>query len=103
VWQNILNNAVKYSDKFTAITVVIKKENNRLLFQIKDNGIGIKENDKEYIFEMFYKSDLAAKNSYGLGLYVSKLIVESHNSTLQFESSLNVGSNFWFYLDVYSI
>lgn len=102
VWQNIINNAVKYSEKYTEINVNIKKENNRLLFQIKDNGIGIKENDKEYIFEMFYKSNLAEKNSYGLGLYVSKLILESHNSTLQFESTYNKGSNFWFYIDVYS-
>ena len=102
VWQNIINNAVKYSDKYTTIEVIIKKENNRLLFQIKDNGIGIKENDKEYIFEMFYKSNLAAQNSYGLGLYVSKLILESHNSTLQFESTLNKGSTFWFYLDAYN-
>ncbi|MPN35818.1 hypothetical protein SDC9_183320 [bioreactor metagenome] len=50
---------------------------------------------------MFYKSDLSAKNSYGLGLYVSKLILESHNSELQFESALNKGSTFWFYLDTY--
>jgi len=99
VWQNIVNNAVKYSDKYTAIEVAIKKDNNKLLFQIKDNGIGIKENDKEYIFEMFYKSNLSSQNSYGLGLYVSKLILESHHSTLQFESTLNKGSTFWFYID----
>ncbi|MGD9567574.1 MAG: ATP-binding protein [Sedimentibacter sp.] len=98
VWQNIINNAIKDSDKFTTINVTIKRESNRLLFQIKDNGIGIEENDKKYIFEMFYKSDLSAKNSYGLGLYVSKLILESHNSELQFESALNKGSTFWFYL-----
>jgi len=102
VWQNIINNAVKYSDKYTAIEVTIKKENNKLLFQIKDNGIGIKENDKEYIFEMFYKSNLSSQNSYGLGLYVSKLILESHNSNLQFESTLNKGSTFWFYIDAYN-
>lgn len=102
VWQNILNNAIKYSDKFTTINVTIKRENNRLLFQIKDNGIGIEENDKKYIFEMFYKSDLLTKNSYGLGLYVSKLILESHNSELQFKSTLNKGSTFWFNLHVHN-
>lgn len=99
VWQNIISNAVKYSDKFSLIEVIIKKEDDRLLFQVKDNGIGIKENDKRYIFEMFYKSDLSSKNSYGLGLYVSKLILESHGSQLMFESTLNKGSTFWFYLD----
>lgn len=100
VWQNIISNSVKYSDKFSLIEAAIKKENDKLLFQVKDNGIGIKENDKKYIFEMFYKSDLSSKNSYGLGLYVSKLILESHDSELQFESTLNKGSTFWFYLDI---
>ena len=102
VWQNILSNAVKYSDKFTEITVTINKENNRLLFKIKDNGRGIKENDKDYIFDMFYKSDLSSTNSYGLGLYVSKLILELHDSKMEFESAINKGSSFWFYLDTYN-
>lgn len=51
---------------------------------------------------MFYKSDLSSTNSYGLGLYVSKLLIESHNSKLEFESSLYKGSTFWFYLDTYN-
>jgi signal transduction histidine kinase len=102
VWQNILSNAVKYSDKFTEITVTINKENNRLLFKIKDNGRGIKENDKDYIFDMFYKSDLSSTNSYGLGLYVSKLILDLHDSKMEFESVINKGSSFWFYLDTYN-
>ena len=97
-----LSNAVKYSDKFTEITVIINKENNRLLFKIKDNGRGIKENDKDYIFDMFYKSDLSSTNSYGLGLYVSKLILELHDSKMEFESAINKGSSFWFYLDTYN-
>nr|WP_312577592.1 sensor histidine kinase [Sedimentibacter sp.] len=102
VWQNIVNNAVKYSDKYTTIKITIKSESNKILFKIKDNGIGIKENDKEYIFDMFYKSNLSEPNSYGLGLYVSKLILESHDSTLQFESTLSKGSSFWFYINKYT-
>lgn len=103
VWQNIVSNAAKYSDKYTIIKITIKSEENKILFKIKDNGVGIKENDKEYIFDMFYKSNLSEPNSYGLGLYVSKLILESHDSTLQFESTLNKGSSFWFYINKYSI
>ncbi len=99
VWQNLVSNAVKYSDKYTTIKVTINSEDNKVLFKIKDNGVGIKENDKDYIFDMFYKSNLSEPNSYGLGLYVSKLILESHNSTLQFESTLNKGSTFWFYIN----
>ncbi len=102
VWQNLVSNAVKYSDKYTTIKVTINSEENKVLFKIKDNGVGIKENDKDYIFDMFYKSNLSEPNSYGLGLYVSKLILESHNSTLQFESTLNKGSTFWFYINKYT-
>lgn len=103
VWQNLINNAVKYSDKYTTIKVTIESEDNKVLFKIKDSGVGIKENDKDYIFDMFYKSNLSEPNSYGLGLYVSKLILESHNSTLQFESTLNKGSTFWFYINKFMV
>ncbi|WZL71702.1 sensor histidine kinase [Clostridiaceae bacterium 35-E11] len=100
VWQNILSNAIKYTEEFTNIYVTICKEDNKMLFKVKDEGIGIRENDKEYIFEMFYKSNLSDKNSYGLGLFISKSILQAHNSDIYFESELGKGSTFWFYLDL---
>lgn len=100
VWQNILSNAVKYTEKFTNIYVTICKEDDRMLFKIKDEGMGIRENDKEYICEMFYKSNLSDKNSYGLGLFISKSILNTHHSDIYFESELGKGSTFWFYLDL---
>lgn len=100
VWQNILSNAVKYTEEFSNIYVTICKENNKLLFKIKDEGMGIRENDKEYICEMFYKSNLSDKNSYGLGLFISKSILQAHHSDIYFESELGKGSTFWFYLDL---
>lgn len=98
VWQNMLSNAVKYSDTYSEIRVDILSENNRILFKVSDSGIGITESEQKYIFEMFFKSDLSKKNSYGLGLFVSKLILESHDSVMLFDSEEGKGSSFWFCL-----
>ena len=60
--------------------------------------MGISEEEREYIFDMFYKGDPSQKESYGLGLYVSKRILEAHGSKLCFESEPGKGSTFWFSL-----
>lgn len=99
VWQNMLNNAVKYSEPYSTVTVHISQEGNSFRFRVSDQGIGIKESDKAYIFDMFYKGDLSQKESYGLGLFVSKLILEAHDSQMYFESVPGKGSSFWFALN----
>lgn len=99
VWQNMLSNAVKYSAPYSTVTIRIAYENGLFRFQVLDQGIGIKENDREYIFDMFYKGDLSQKESYGLGLFVSKRILEAHNSRMCFTSTPGMGSTFWFTLD----
>lgn len=99
VWQNLVNNAVKYSQEYEEIFINIIEKENRILFSVTDQGIGVKENDKQYIFDMFYKSNLTEKKSYGLGLFISKSIIEGHGSVIEFDSTVNKGSTFWFYLD----
>ena len=98
VWQNMLSNAVKYSAPYSTVTVRIALENGQFLFQITDQGMGSSEEEREYIFDMFYKGDPSQKESYGLGLYVSKRILEAHGSKLCFESEPGKGSTFWFTL-----
>lgn len=98
VWQNLLNNAVKYTDMYKEISVYIEQNDNHVKIMLKDTGKGIKEIDKQYIFEMFYKSDFTQNKSYGLGLFIAKSIIEAHNSKIEFESTENKGSSFWFCL-----
>lgn len=103
VWQNMLSNAVKYSAPYSTVTVSITVENARLLFKVSDQGVGISAEEREYIFDMFYKGDPTQKESYGLGLYVSKRILEAHGSQMRFDSIPGKGSTFWFVLPLSEI
>lgn len=100
VWQNMLSNAVKYSEPFTTVTIHIGAVDGKLMFKVADQGIGIKDSDQAYIFDMFFKGDLSQKQSYGLGLFVSRLILEAHGSQMNFSSVPGRGSAFWFSLDM---
>jgi len=95
---NILNNALKYRDeKDPIIEVGYKDELDSYVFYIKDNGIGIKEEDFSKIFILF--SRLHNKNNYsgtGIGLAQCKKIVEIHKGKIWLESEVGVGSTFYF-------
>ncbi|SHJ27656.1 Cache domain-containing protein [Geosporobacter subterraneus DSM 17957] len=98
VINNILSNAVKFSEDDSIIELVIKEEAGRILTCFKDYGIGIKTEEQEKIFNMFYKSD-NSKKGYGLGLYINKAIIEAHNGDIFFESEYHRGTISGFYLN----
>ncbi|QEK10981.1 sensor histidine kinase [Crassaminicella thermophila] len=100
VWNNLLNNAVKYSEEGSKINVCICEEEKKVQFKIADEGIGIDENEMNNIFDMFYRGDNHVKKGYGLGLFISKSIIEAHNAKLYVKSRYKKGATFWFYLDV---
>ncbi len=99
VINNILSNAVKYSDKDSSIELVIKMEDGRILTYFKDFGIGIKAEEQEKIFNMFYKAD-DSKKGYGLGLYISKAIIEAHQGEFFLKSKYQKGTISGFYLNL---
>ena len=99
VINNILSNAVKFSEDDSAIELVIKEEEGRILTCFKDYGIGIRAEEREKIFNMFYKSD-KSKKGYGLGLYINKAIIEAHNGEIFFESEYQRGTTSGYYLNV---
>jgi PAS domain S-box-containing protein len=102
--QNFLTNAIKYSLPNTHIDIHVVLENNdQIKIIIKDNGFGIPEKQKELIFSRFFRADnskLIETDGTGLGLYLSKKIVEAYGGTIGFESIENKGSTFWFTVPV---
>lgn len=94
---NIIENAIKYSEKGAKVDIDSFSENGYYNFTVKDTGIGIPEDDLPRIFERFYRVDKARKSGgTGLGLAIVKHIVKSFGGTIEVKSELNKGTEFIF-------
>lgn len=97
VIQNIISNAIKAIDKDGLIKISLTSDKNNVYIDIKDNGVGISNDKKDYIFERFYRIDDARNtklNGHGLGLSISKNFVESLGGKIKFKSKLGKGTTF---------
>ncbi len=102
---NLIGNAIKFTEK-GSISITAEKNNNMALISVKDTGMGIPEDKKERIFESYEQLDLDVNREFigtGLGLTISKNLVELHGGSIWVESSLNTGSRFYFTLPVSDI
>ena len=94
----LLDNAIKYSNPISIVSVAIHQTKSHVSIKIQDSGIGIPEKDIHQIFNRFYRADTArcktTINGYGLGLSIAKKIVEFHNGSITVESKINEGSVF---------
>ncbi len=96
LFSNLIRNAINYGKKGGRISIDILKKKNIVEIKVGDNGIGISEEDLKHIFKRFYRAD-KSRNSHentGLGLTISKWIVESHNGTIDVISTLGKGTVF---------
>ncbi|MCM3411394.1 sensor histidine kinase [Metabacillus sp. YM-086] len=94
---NLLDNALKYSDTHTLTTIEITNEKNFVNIFVKDQGIGIPDEDLPYIFDRLYRVDKSRSRltgGYGLGLSIVKEIVGAHGGNITVESQLNKGTCF---------
>ncbi len=93
---NLLTNSVKYSQIGGEIQVNASQENDQLLIAVTDNGIGIAEEDLNFIFSDFYrgKNLPEGERSSGVGLTITKKIVEAHGGTIDVNSEIGKGSTF---------
>jgi len=101
VIENLLDNAIRYIQTKGEVKIKIKKTGQKLLFEIKDNGVGIPQEDQKYIFQKFFRSTNVLKyqtQGSGLGLYIAKSIIEKSGGKIWFESKEGVGTTFWFTL-----
>ncbi|MFZ0452587.1 MAG: PAS domain S-box protein [Ignavibacteriaceae bacterium] len=92
---NLLSNAVKYSPKGGKVHLSLNKKDKDLEIIIKDEGIGISEEDQTQLFQPFFRgSNIENINGTGLGLSITQRAVNLHNGTLILESKLNKGTTF---------
>lgn len=95
VFINVISNAIKYSNENGIIDVNILDEGNNVCIKIKDNGIGIDKKYLPYIFERLYRADESrCRNTggSGIGLTITKKLVELHKGTIEIKSEINLGT-----------
>lgn len=101
VLYNLLDNAIKFSDNESTITVEVTVKNEKVFVSVKDHGIGIPRKELNKIWERFYKSDLSRgkdKKGTGLGLSIVKEVIQAHDEHINVISTEGVGTEFIFSL-----
>ena len=94
---NLLDNASKYSEEDTTVTLKVTKKEEETVISVTDVGIGIPPEDNEFIFEKLYrveKSRSRTSGGSGMGLAIVKELVEAHGGSIEVESKLGKGSTF---------
>lgn len=99
VMHNLMENAVKYSDREANIDVNIKQDEHFTIISVSDHGVGIDNKYQKKIFEQFYRIPATHhKSGYGIGLAMVKYAVKAHGGTIKVVSELGKGSTFTFTL-----
>lgn len=95
VLTNLLNNAVKYSREDTEIDLKVDLMTDKIVFHIKDSGIGIPKKDQKYIFDRYFRAEnVLTTQGTGIGLNIVKAHVENLGGKIGFKSTENKGSTF---------
>lgn len=103
VVENLLDNAIRYVKERGEVEIFIKKSEKKLYFEITDTGVGIPKNDQRYIFQKFFRSGNALRHQTqgsGLGLYITRSVIERSGGKIGFKSREGMGSTFWFTLPI---
>jgi PAS domain S-box-containing protein len=103
--QNLLENAIRYNHPGGEIKIELKPREGEVEFIIKDTGIGIPKEEQKKIFTKFFRASNARKmesGGSGLGLFITKNIIEAHGGKIWFESEEGKGTTFYFTLPIKS-
>uniref|UniRef100_UPI0028A27E48 envelope stress sensor histidine kinase HitS n=1 Tax=Bacillus luti TaxID=2026191 RepID=UPI0028A27E48 len=97
VWINLIHNSIKFTPSGGTITIQLKENEKVVEVRIRDSGIGISEEQKQHIFERFYKADSSRNRTYGgsgLGLAIVKKVLDLHQGEIKVESEEGSGTEF---------
>jgi signal transduction histidine kinase len=95
ILKNLLDNAVKYSPSGSMVELKVFRNNEKVVFQVKDSGIGISLQDQKRLFEPFYRgNNVDHIPGTGLGLSIVKTLVDLHSGQITVESKVGVGTTF---------
>lgn len=101
--QNLIENAIKYTPNRGSIEVNLRANKKEVELSVKDTGVGIPEDQKSRIFTKFFRGSNVVRidtEGSGLGLFISKNIIEAHGGRIWFDSEEGVGTTFYFTLPV---
>jgi PAS domain S-box-containing protein len=99
--ENLLDNAIKYTKPGGKVTISLEKNPKEIKFKIEDTGVGIPQDQQERVFSKFFRGANVMKletGGTGLGLFISKNIIEAHGGKIWFYSKENEGTTFYFTL-----
>lgn len=103
VFDNLISNAKRYVGENGTITIRASVDGDYLKISVKDNGTGISREDLPHVFDHFYRSEKSRSRNFGgagLGLAICKKIIENHGGRIWVESTLHVGTTFYFTLPI---
>ena len=103
VWLNLIVNAVKYNRENGEIYISFYKDDQDIVVRINDTGIGIDQKDIPYLFDRFYKVDRSRSefsSGNGLGLSITKKIIQIHNGSIDLVSQKGIGTTFFVRLPI---
>lgn len=103
VMHNLVSNALKYSLDGTEVRIAVQQENTQIRFSVYNEGIGIPPEKLPYVFDRYYRVEQTSQNysGMGLGLYISKGIIEKHGGQIGVDSEVGQYANFWFTLPLH--
>jgi signal transduction histidine kinase len=100
VLTNLLSNAIKYTPPKGQVVLRVEQVDDELRFGVRDTGVGIAADKLEEVFERFHQLDSHDRRGVGLGLYISKCIVQGHHGRIWAESKIGEGSTFYFTIPI---